>query len=87
MAPQISHVIVLMLENRSFDHLFGFLQSDYPPGVFHGLSGTETNPDAAGVPVRVSDTAAAKLDVDPDHSHSGVMLQLTGLKSPPPMRR
>jgi len=33
----IDHVIVLMLENRSFDHIFGFC-----PGV-HGLSGKEFN--------------------------------------------
>ncbi len=33
----IEHVIVMMLENRSFDHIFGFR-----PGV-HGLEGTELN--------------------------------------------
>ena len=33
---RIEHIVVLMLENRSFDHSFGFR-----PGV-HGLQGTET---------------------------------------------
>ncbi|MFM0670233.1 alkaline phosphatase family protein [Paraburkholderia sediminicola] len=34
---KIDHFVVLMLENRSFDHIFGFRQ-----GV-HGLSGNESN--------------------------------------------
>jgi phospholipase C len=38
----IEHVVVLMLENRSFDCMFGKL---YPKGPgFDGLSGRETNP-------------------------------------------
>jgi phospholipase C len=37
MASPIEHVVVLMLENRSFDHLFGFR-----PGV-EGLKGDEFN--------------------------------------------
>jgi phospholipase C len=37
----IDHVILLMLENRSFDHLLGYL---YPrSGDFDGLDGTESN--------------------------------------------
>lgn len=39
--PNIDHVVVLMLENRSFDNLFGGL---YPAGPsFHGLTGNEWN--------------------------------------------
>jgi phospholipase C len=38
----IEHVVVLMLENRSFDSIFGTL---YPPGAaFSGLTGKEVNP-------------------------------------------
>jgi phospholipase C len=37
MAAQVDHFVVLMLENRSFDHIFG-----YREGV-DGLKGTETN--------------------------------------------
>ncbi len=37
MAATIEHVVVLMLENRSFDHIFGFR-----PGA-HGLAGSESN--------------------------------------------
>jgi phospholipase C len=35
---KIQHLIVLMLENRSFDHLLGYLE--YPPKVsFEGCAG------------------------------------------------
>jgi phospholipase C len=46
---QIQHVFVLMLENRSFDHLLGFSGisgTDAVTGLattVNGLSGTETN--------------------------------------------
>ncbi len=36
----IEHVVVLMLENRSFDHMLGFLYADRPPSheqPFDGL--------------------------------------------------
>ena len=47
----IDHVVLVMLENRSFDHMLGFL---YPKsGDFEGLDGTESNADAAGNAVRV----------------------------------
>ena len=36
-STRIQHVVVLMLENRSFDHIFG-----YRPGV-NGLKGDEFN--------------------------------------------
>jgi len=49
----IEHVVVLMLENRSFDHMLGFLYADTgnssPAGhPFEGLTGTESNTDANG---------------------------------------
>src|ERR1051326_4380514 len=54
----IEQVVVLMLENRSFDHMLGFLYAGSgnvsPSGQpFAGLTGTESNPDAAGHPVTV----------------------------------
>ena len=39
----IAHVVVLMLENRSFDHLLGFVP--HPDRAFDGLlGGTHSNP-------------------------------------------
>src|SRR3984957_63187 len=54
----INHIVVLMLENRSFDHMLGFLYSDSgnqsPAGQpFEGLTGSESNPDSSGKAVPV----------------------------------
>jgi phospholipase C len=54
----VEHVVVLMLENRSFDHMLGYLYAGSgntsPAGQpFEGLAGTESNPDADGHPVSV----------------------------------
>jgi phospholipase C len=56
--PSIEHIVVLMLENRSFDHMLGFLYTDNgnvsPLGQpYEGLNGTESNPASAGSPVSV----------------------------------
>jgi phospholipase C len=55
----IKNVVVVMMENHSFDHMLGFLKRLNPE--IDGLDGTETNPinvtdPAAGV-YRVSDQA------------------------------
>jgi phospholipase C len=52
---RLQHVVVLMMENRSFDHMLGALQSVNPD--IDGLKGDETNPDTTGTPVPVSPTA------------------------------
>jgi phospholipase C len=42
LTSQIEHIVVVMLENRSFDNMLGGL---YPPSdTFDGLTGNETNP-------------------------------------------
>src|SRR5262249_55541605 len=55
----IDHVVTLMLENRSLDHMLGFLYASdnnvSPTGQpFEGLTGTESNLDVSGKPVTVS---------------------------------
>jgi phospholipase C len=53
----IQHIVVLMMANRSFDHMLGFLYPDNvsPSGQpFEGLTGTESNPDSSRQPVTVS---------------------------------
>jgi phospholipase C len=80
----IEHVVVLMLENRSFDHMLGYLS--LPPdlggagrddvlGLEPGLSN-----DYGGTPYeihRLLNTALSPLD-GPDHSAFGVDQQLSG---------
>ncbi|HEX8293445.1 MAG TPA: alkaline phosphatase family protein [Pyrinomonadaceae bacterium] len=67
MANRIEHLVVLMMENRSFDHMFGFLRS--PDWPIDGLTGAETNPDVNGAPVRVSPDARYSGDLTPDPGH------------------
>jgi phospholipase C len=77
MAPAIDHVVVLMLENRSFDHMLGYLQ--HPNGNFDGLLKAGPYQNAGwngGATVPITSDAKAVLPVDPDHSHDAVMLQL-----------
>jgi len=75
---KLKHLVVLMMENRSFDHMLGYLKQDWPN--LDGLNGNETNPDNAGQLQQVQPTAAAQseLDPDPDHSWEGVNLQIFG---------
>ncbi len=63
---EIRHVIVLMLENRSFDCMLGNL---YPAGPgFNGVTGNESNPLGYGlpqIPIRTSDRMDAGVAVIP----------------------
>ena len=80
-APQesgIEHIVVLMMENRSFDHFLGWL-----PSVNSAVDGKQaglTYVDRYGLP-----HATHHLDVmascgfqDPDHSYEGGRIQLNG---------
>ena len=75
---QLKHIVVLMMENRSFDHMLGYLKQYWEN--LDGLNGNETNPDTTGQLQSVQPTAAAQgeLDPDPDHSWEGVNLQIFG---------
>lgn len=73
----IQHVIVLMLENRSFDHMLGYFKPDPPDPTFKGLVGSESNPMKNGTPVTVSPVATGQLPFDPSHRHESVTEQLT----------
>ena len=72
----LQHIVFLMMENRSFDHMVGFLQSD--TYQVNGLAGTETNPDDDNASVQVSNDAIyfGDLTPDPGHSHFDVMKQM-----------
>lgn len=71
----IEHVVVLMLENRSFDHLFGFLDH---PSAFDGLNGSEWNPvsDTDNAKIMVSKGAKPFIHPDPGHEHTQVLQQM-----------
>jgi phospholipase C len=79
---QIDHIVVLMLENRSFDHMLGYLS--LPPALggkgrtdVDGLKGTETNDDQNGVPFPVMRMASPIMNGDPCHEWDCVEEQLS----------
>lgn len=90
----IDHIVTLMLENRSLDHMLGFLYTDQgnvsPAGdAFAGLTGDETCPDASGTPVKVhridSSTPNAYFmpGADPGEGYAATNHQLYGSTAAP----
>lgn len=78
---KIQRFVVLMLENRSFDHLVGYLKTINPSVA--GLTGGEYDnfPDPLTQqqsPVAVSPTAAFVMPFDPPHEFCDVQKQLYG---------
>ncbi|HLH60340.1 MAG TPA: alkaline phosphatase family protein [Ktedonobacteraceae bacterium] len=84
---RIKHVFVLMLENRSFDHLLGFSNLHGTdaltgqPTTIDGLDPTHHwNLDPHGNKIPVSSPAAWSMPHDPGHEFTDVKIQLCGLK-------
>src|SRR5450432_1647142 len=74
----LKHIVVLMMENRSFDHMLGGLKATHD--YIDGLNGDETNPDTTGAQVKVQPLAEyqSQLDPDPNHHFAAVNLQIFG---------
>jgi phospholipase C len=72
----LRHVVVLMMENRSFDHMLGALKATNPN--IDGLTGNESNPDNTGAVIQVQPQAQyqSQLDPDPNHDFANVNLQI-----------
>lgn len=83
MAPPVKNIFVLMLENRSFDHMLGFSAlsgTDAYTGertAVRGLSGAETN-QFRGQTYAVTLQVADPMPVDPAHEFPDVLEQLCG---------
>jgi phospholipase C len=92
----INYIVVLMLENRSFDHMLGFLYAASgnvsPAGQpFDGLTGQESNPAADGSAVPVfqiqagSQSAYFMPGADPGEGYDSTNSQLFGsIQAPTP---
>jgi len=85
----VESIVVLMLENRSFDNLIGYL---YYPGntspngdAYDGLTGNESNPDSNGNPVPVAMIAGSTITPDPDpgEEYQHINMQLFSQNPPP----
>ena len=79
MADPIKHVVVLMMENRSFDHMLGCMQSKYPSLEGIPEAGPpRSNADKAGKTYPQAPGAARQLASDPDHEYTSVITQIAG---------
>jgi len=90
----INHIVVLMLENRSFDHMLGFLYSasgnvSATGQPFEGLTGKESNPGTDGSPVAAfaiapsDENAYFMPGADPGEGYSATNSQLFGSTTAP----
>jgi phospholipase C len=90
---EIKHVFVLMLENRSFDHMLGFARlsgtdarTGLPTDADDLRAGTASNTDPANpiVPATPADFAISTADKDPPHEFLHTLEQLAGAGAPFP---
>ena len=74
----LEHIVVLMMENRSFDHMLGSLGLD--DANINGINNASGNPDTTGANVQPQPLAKyqGQLDPDPDHHFPAVDLQIFG---------
>jgi len=70
---EIKHIVVLMMENRSFDQMLGYLTND-GMGQVRGLTGAETNPDPAGTEHGVFEWGPQETSFHPVQDPSGKIL-------------
>ena len=71
---QIDHVVVVMLENNSFDRMLGWM-----PGVDGvDLANPRSNPNRAGTSVAQTTTVTRQMKSDPAHDLSDVLAQMAG---------
>jgi phospholipase C len=72
---KIDHIVVLMLENRSFDHMLGYLSLSGRRPDIDGLRREHSNEhEGRSYPVHHLGTTA--VDLDPDHSAGAIDQQL-----------
>lgn len=75
-STRVDHVVVLMLENHSVDHVLGFLK--HPARGYDGLQPRSVfNVDHVGSQVFATQDGTPQ-GLDPDHSHEGALVQLAG---------
>jgi len=75
-ADPIKHVVLLMLENHSFDQMLGAMRSEF--SALEGVDPTYpgTNQDADGTVYRQADTTTPSVTNDPIHEMVNVLHQL-----------
>ncbi len=88
----IDNIVIVILENRSFDHVLGYLSLDDANPPVAGLEGLRSdpawqaaraNPWAGGAPVTLNrlDPGVQRID-DPPHEHDTIALQIDTPNAP-----
>jgi phospholipase C len=72
---KIDHIVVVMMENRSFDHMLGYLRLQGGRDDIDGLTGNESN-TYNGTVYPVRPLTNTFFNADPDHGKGGVEEQL-----------
>ena len=74
----LKHIVVLMMENRSFDHMLGSLKA--VDSRIDGITDQLSNPDTTGAAIKPQALAEfqGQLNPDPDHHFPAVDLQIFG---------
>lgn len=84
---RIKTIVVLVLENRSFDHMIGWIKKSINPSI-NGVTGTECNPVSTKNQTSPSicfTNDAEFVDPDPGHSFEAVEKQVFGSSTTPSM--
>ena len=81
LVAKVDHIVVLMMENRSFDHMLGFLTIDEGRADVEGLSAGLSNA-VGGVTYPVHPATSTQLvkAQDPSHGSQSVATQVAGGK-------
>ncbi|KAL8464246.1 hypothetical protein ACS0TY_033957 [Phlomoides rotata] len=80
----IKNVVVLVLENRSFDHMLGWMKKSLNPSI-NGVTGKECNSISEDESKICFSDGAEYVDPDPGHSFEDVEKQVFGSTSIPSM--
>src|ERR1700737_1178224 len=75
---KVDHIVVLMMENRSFDHMLGYLSLEGNRADVDGLRSGDSNSDENGNAVAVHPLASTFFGNDPGHGWDDVTVQLGG---------
>ncbi|XP_056697977.1 non-specific phospholipase C2 [Spinacia oleracea] len=80
-ASPIKTIVILVMENRSFDHMLGWMKRLNPD--IDGVNGSESNRVSLSEPdsplILYNDTAHYVVDPDPGHSFQAIREQIFGL--------
>ena len=75
---KVDHILVLMMENRSFDHMLGYRKLTDANGDVDGLTGNEINHDDNNASQQVHRLTATNFVSDPGHGWTDVAGALPG---------